>query len=59
VDDRLTVLYYLRGRLIAGEVANNPRDFMILRRALDSGLTIDRARASDATTPLKQLVVSP
>lgn len=59
VGDRLTVLYYQQGRLIAGEVANNPRDFMVVRRALDKGHGIDRARAMDASIPLKELIQEP
>ncbi|WP_203337698.1 NAD(P)/FAD-dependent oxidoreductase [Nocardioides limicola] len=59
VDDRLTVLYYRHGNLIAVEVANNPREFMILRRALDKGHHIDRDRAEDVATPLRELVQSP
>ncbi|MEH1017719.1 FAD-dependent oxidoreductase [Micromonospora sp. CPCC 206060] len=53
---RLTVLYFRRGRLIAADVANNPRDFMAVKRALGDGLTIEPAHATDRKTPLKELL---
>jgi len=54
VDGRLTVLYYRAGRLIAGEAVDIPRDFLVVRRALAEGKTVDRERAEDLSFALKQ-----
>lgn len=53
---RLTVLSYRGGRLIAGDVAGNPRDFNAVRDALARGMTIDPEAAVDAGVPLKTLL---
>ncbi|MBM7519738.1 NAD(P)/FAD-dependent oxidoreductase [Nocardioides nitrophenolicus] len=56
---RLTVLYYRAGRLIAADVAGNPRDFNAARDALAHGLSVDPEAARDAGVPLKSLVEDP
>ncbi len=56
-EGRLTVLLLRQGRLIAGETANDPRDFLTLRRLLDGGAAMDRARAADPDVPLKDAVI--
>lgn len=53
---RLSVLYYRGDRLIAGDMIDNPRDFMAVRRALDAGRTIAPEAAADPEVALKGLV---
>ncbi|MCR5978040.1 pyridine nucleotide-disulfide oxidoreductase [Gordonia jinghuaiqii] len=55
-DDRLTVLYYRAGLLIAGDTVNDPREHMAIKRALAQGSTVDPAVAGDTSVPLKSLV---
>lgn len=55
---RLTVLAYRAGRLVAADVAGNPRDFNAVRDALARGLSIDPDAARDARVPLKSLVTA-
>ncbi|TQK71886.1 NAD(P)/FAD-dependent oxidoreductase [Nocardioides sp. SLBN-35] len=55
-DGRLTVLYYRAGRLVAADVAGNPRDFNAVKDALARGCTIDPDAAVDTAVPLKTLV---
>jgi 3-phenylpropionate/trans-cinnamate dioxygenase ferredoxin reductase subunit len=54
--ERLTVLYYRDGRLVAADAVNHPRDYMAARKVLDRGDTIDPVRAADPGIPLKELV---
>lgn len=55
-DEHFSVLYYLRGRLLAVDAVSRPADYMAVRRALGQGATIDRDRAADPGTPLKSLI---
>jgi 3-phenylpropionate/trans-cinnamate dioxygenase ferredoxin reductase subunit len=55
-DGRLSVLYYRAGRLVAADVAGNPRDFNAVKDALARGCTIDPDAAVDASVPLKTLI---
>lgn len=48
-------LYLHRGRLIAVDSVNAPRDFMQAKGLIASGVEPDPARAADAGTPLKDL----
>ncbi|WP_340538830.1 NAD(P)/FAD-dependent oxidoreductase [Nocardioides sp. GXZ039] len=57
--ERLTVLYYRRGRLIAADVADNPRDFNAVKSALAKGATIDPRAAIDSEVPLRSLISEP
>ena len=54
--DRLTVLYYRDGVLIAGDTVNDPREHMAVKRALAQRFTIDPKAAQDTSAPLKSLV---
>jgi 3-phenylpropionate/trans-cinnamate dioxygenase ferredoxin reductase subunit len=56
---RLTVLYYRGDDLVAAEAVNAPGDFMTVRKALMSGVSIDRSAAADEDIPLKSLVSVP
>ena len=55
-DGRLSVLYYRAGRLVAADIADNPRDFNAVKDALARGCTIDPVAALDTSVPLKTLV---
>ncbi|AYA23295.1 Pyridine nucleotide-disulphide oxidoreductase [Rhodococcus rhodochrous J3] len=55
-EDRITVLYYRDGVLIAADTVDNPRDHNAAKRALANGQTIDREAAADIEVPLKSLV---
>ncbi|MBB3084666.1 NAD(P)/FAD-dependent oxidoreductase [Geodermatophilus sabuli] len=55
-EGRLTVLYYRWGRLIAADVAGNPRDFTAIRSALAEGRTLDPILAQDTDVPLRTLL---
>jgi 3-phenylpropionate/trans-cinnamate dioxygenase ferredoxin reductase subunit len=55
-SERFSVLYYRQGQLLAVDAVNNPVDYMVVRKALTSGATIDAARAADPGTPLKSLL---
>ncbi|WP_413617213.1 oxidoreductase C-terminal domain-containing protein [Gordonia rubripertincta] len=54
--DRITVLYYRDGVLIAGDTVDDPREHMAIKRALAQNATIDPEAAADTTRPLKSLV---
>ena len=55
-DDRLCVLYYRQGRLIAADTVNSPVDFMAVKNALTAGRTIAPDRAADTSVRLKELI---
>ncbi|MFL5863002.1 MAG: NAD(P)/FAD-dependent oxidoreductase [Solirubrobacteraceae bacterium] len=55
-EERFSVLYYRRDRLLAVDAVNRPADYMAARRALGQGATIAQDRAGDAATPLKSLI---
>lgn len=57
-SERFSVLYYREGELLAVDAVNNPVDYMVVRKALTSGATIDARRAADPSTPLKSLLVA-
>lgn len=56
--ERVSVLYYRGGRLIAADCVNQPAEFMTIRHALAKGQTIPASTAADAATALKMLVVA-
>jgi 3-phenylpropionate/trans-cinnamate dioxygenase ferredoxin reductase subunit len=58
-DERFSVLYYQRDRLLAVEAVNQAADYMAARRALTQGATIDPDRAGDPAVPLKSLIRDP
>jgi 3-phenylpropionate/trans-cinnamate dioxygenase ferredoxin reductase component len=55
-DERFSVLYYRRDRLLAIDAVNCPADYMAVRKALAMGADIAAHRAGDTGTPLKALV---
>jgi 3-phenylpropionate/trans-cinnamate dioxygenase ferredoxin reductase component len=55
-DERFSVLYYRRNRLLAIDAVNQPADYMAVRKALGRGATIVPDRAGDPGIPLKSLV---
>lgn len=56
---KFSVLYYLRGELMAVECINNPAEFTQLRGALLRGLSLARDVAADTTISLRQALASP
>ncbi|MGV9672059.1 NAD(P)/FAD-dependent oxidoreductase [Gordonia sp. NPDC003504] len=56
-EDRMTVLYYRDGALIAADTVNNPREHMAAKRALGNGHTIDPIGAASPDVALKGLVI--
>jgi 3-phenylpropionate/trans-cinnamate dioxygenase ferredoxin reductase subunit len=57
-SERFSVLYYEDGRLLAVDAVNSPVDYMVVRKALDRGVTISADKAADTATPLKSLLAS-
>ncbi|MET8805854.1 FAD-dependent oxidoreductase [Streptomyces sp. NPDC004546] len=55
-DERFSVLYYRRDRLVAIDAVNCPADYMAVRKALALGTDIAAHRAGDTGIPLKALV---
>lgn len=51
-----TVLHYDDGRLVAGESVGAPKDYMVIKRALERGMNLDPEKAADPVTPLKSLL---
>jgi len=58
-DERFSVLYYRRNRLLAVDAVNRPADYMAVRAALGRGATIAADRAADPEIPLKTLIEDP
>lgn len=54
--ERLSVLYYEAGRLIAIDALNAPFDYMVVRKALQDGANIDPELAADGARSLRDLV---
>ncbi|RIV39210.1 NAD(P)/FAD-dependent oxidoreductase [Micromonospora radicis] len=57
--ERFCVLYYRRGRLLAGHAVNRPADYLAVRQALSRGASIPPDLAADLNTPLKQIPTEP
>jgi 3-phenylpropionate/trans-cinnamate dioxygenase ferredoxin reductase subunit len=57
-DERFSVLYYRKNRLLAIDAVNRPADYMAVRKALGQGATIAPDRAGDAAIPLKSLIAA-
>lgn len=55
--ESFSVLYYRGDQLLSIDAINAPRDYMVVRKALTDGATIDRVRAADASVPLKELLI--
>jgi 3-phenylpropionate/trans-cinnamate dioxygenase ferredoxin reductase subunit len=55
-DEKFSLLYYRGETLIAADCVNSPRDFMAVKHALKSGVTIPAESAADSTIALKDLV---
>jgi 3-phenylpropionate/trans-cinnamate dioxygenase ferredoxin reductase subunit len=53
--ESFSVLYYRAGLLIAADSINAPLDHLAVKNALKNGMTVDAARAADASVPFKQL----
>lgn len=51
---RTTVLRYRGERLVAAECVNNPAEFLLLRKALGSQISLPREKAVDTRLPLKK-----
>lgn len=51
-----TVLHYVDGRLVAGESVGAPKDYLVVKRALERAMTIDPDKATDTSTPLRSLL---
>lgn len=56
--NKLSILYYRQGRLIAADAINTPLDFMTVRQALTKGINLPAGEVSDARVPLKQVLVA-
>ena len=54
--EQFSVLYYAAGRLIAVDAINAPRDYMVVRKVLGDGGTLDPVRAADPQVSLKDLM---
>jgi 3-phenylpropionate/trans-cinnamate dioxygenase ferredoxin reductase subunit len=52
-QERFSVLYYRKGRLLAVHAVNCPRDYLAVRRALAAGQEIPAESAADAGQPLR------
>ncbi len=48
--------YFKEGRLIAADCVNRPQEFMISKRIISGGLTIDPDRLMDESIPAKELL---
>lgn len=53
-SNKITILYYRDGTLIAAEAVNRPKDYMAVKRALGKGQTIAPETAVDPEVPLKE-----
>jgi 3-phenylpropionate/trans-cinnamate dioxygenase ferredoxin reductase subunit len=58
-NERFSVLYFRRDRLLCVEAVNSPADYMASRRALERGATIPPETAGDPAIPLKSLITEP
>jgi len=58
-DEKFSVLYYRRGRLIAGDSVNRPLDHIAIKQAIAKDLHIDPELASDDGVVLKTLICAP
>ncbi|NUS52715.1 MAG: FAD-dependent oxidoreductase [Nocardioidaceae bacterium] len=56
--ESFAVLYYRGHQLLSVDAVNAPRDYLVVRKALTDGSTVDPARAGDADVPLKELLVA-
>lgn len=54
--ESFSVLYYRGSQLLSVDAVNAPRDYMVVRKALGDGSTIDPERAGDVTVALKDLM---
>jgi 3-phenylpropionate/trans-cinnamate dioxygenase ferredoxin reductase subunit len=54
--ESFSVLYYRDGRLVAIDAINNPRDYMAVRRILETGGDVPKTAAADV--PLKSFIGS-
>lgn len=59
VKGGLTTLYYRDGQLVAADTVDAAPDFVAVKKALAQGATIDPARATDTSVPLRTLVEQP
>lgn len=55
--ESFSVLYYRGHQLLSVDAVNSQRDYLVVRKALADGATVDRLRAADAAVPLKELLV--
>ncbi|HEY0951096.1 NAD(P)/FAD-dependent oxidoreductase [Nocardioides sp.] len=55
--EQFSALYYRDGRLIAIDAINAPRDYMAVRKILESGGGVPREAAADMTRPLADFLV--
>lgn len=59
VTESFSVLYYRGHQLISIDAINRPRDYIAVRRILDSGGTVPDQAAADTSTPLKDFLTAP
>ncbi|MDZ5445026.1 FAD-dependent oxidoreductase [Micromonospora sp. 4G57] len=57
--ESFSVLYYRGGRLLAINAVNNTRDYLTVRKALASGMSIPAEGAAASDVPLKELLLRP
>ena len=56
-DSRRCAVFYLKdGKLIALDAVNRPQEFMVARKLIAAGGTVDKAKLADEETPLKELL---
>ena len=56
--DRVSAVYFRRGRLIGIEALNSPHDFNAVKRALASARSMPVDQVADSAVPLKELLAS-
>jgi 3-phenylpropionate/trans-cinnamate dioxygenase ferredoxin reductase subunit len=55
--ESFSVLYYRGDQLLSADAVNAPRDYMVVRKVLTDGSSLDPKRVEDASIALKELIV--
>ncbi|WP_165839491.1 FAD-dependent oxidoreductase [Rhodococcus sp. Eu-32] len=55
---KFSILYFVDGVVVGAECVNKPGDFVLLRKLLNDGGSIDVALSEDVSLPLKQAVIA-
>jgi 3-phenylpropionate/trans-cinnamate dioxygenase ferredoxin reductase subunit len=58
-DAKLTVVFYRSGRMLAAETVNAPADALVVRRAIEQGLSFDADAVADCSLPFTSLLPRP